>query len=373
MNRKKFVIISVFVVLVTIIILLYFRFKSNLEASTFQTQAAPPVEISTPVRGNLVRKLTYTGDILPIQQVSIYSRVNGNIKGIYADIGDYVRKGRLLAEIDRSIYSQNVLQSRALYKQAQATALNNKQIFARNQDLFEKGLISREELDNSETALHVSNAQIESAEANLNNAITQLSYCGITAPFNGYITKRFLDNGAYVSTGGQSQSSVLFILSEINQLKILVNVSEKDMPSLDSVKEVTVRTDTYPDKIFNGTVKRQSQQFDLNTRTMAVEVDLENDDNLLKPGMFANVEVIIGKSENTILLPAQCVQNDEKGSFLFKVGEDSVAHKVYVATGIKDKINTEIISGITEDDKVLTTGYDIVKEGMKVKIKKSLK
>ena len=112
-SRKKIYIFFT-IVLVVFLVLVYLRIKSNLDASTKRPALTPSVELSSPTRENIIKKLSFTGDILAVQQANIYSRVAGNIKKIYVDIGSYVRRGQLLAEIDKSIYYQNVKQTEAL-------------------------------------------------------------------------------------------------------------------------------------------------------------------------------------------------------------------------------------------------------------------
>jgi membrane fusion protein (multidrug efflux system) len=368
-SRKKIYFFSALVIIV-FIGLVYFRIKGNLDASTKRPAPQPSVQLSSPVRKNIENKLSFTGDIIAIQQANIYSRVAGNLKKIYVDIGRYVRQGQLLAEIDKSIYYQNVKQTEGLYKQAKATYENNKLEYDRNLELFDKGLVSQSQVDNAKTSVTVSEAQMESALANYTNAQTQLSFCDIRAPFSGYITKKLLDAGTYVVVGGNNPNSVLFVLSDIDNLKVMVNVQDKDIPLLDKVESAVIKTDAYPDEEFTGHIKAIGQSLDLSTRTMQTEVDIENHNQMLKPGMFASVDLILKKEENAITLPIQCIQKDEKGNFVFMVNRDSVAYKKYVQLGIQDNNTYEISDGLGDSDKVVILGQDLIKDGMRVKITK---
>jgi RND family efflux transporter MFP subunit len=179
-----------------------------------------------------------------------------------------------------------------------------------------------------------------------------------------------LDRGSYVSVGGTTQSSIIFTISDISRIKVMVNVLEKDIPLLERVEEATVTSGTYPDEKFSAIVKKMSQLVDVSTRTMPVEVDIINKDGKLKPGMFVNIELIIQKSENALVLPSQCVLKDDKGNFVYVVGADSTAQAKYIQTGIQQDNNTEITSGITDGDKVVFTGQGLLKNAMKVKIAK---
>jgi len=366
-KKKKWSVIFLVIVVLTLAGFTYYRISENIKASQKQNRPPQTVETAQVERGNIASELSFTGDILPIQQTNIYSRVTGNIQKLYADIGDYVSAGKTLALIDQSTFVQSLKQNEGLLNQAKATLLNNQVNYERLRILFEKGLTSKGDLDNAETLVKVSEAQVQTAEANYNNARLQLSYCSISAPFGGYIIKKFLDQGSLVSSG---TSNSIFLLANISKLKIMVNVLEKDIPLLDNVKNVTIKTDAYPNEEFQGIFKKMSQSVDLSTRTMPVEVDIDNRGNLLKPGMFARIELIMEKHDNAIIVPNQCVRKDEQGSFVFSVNQDNTAVKIYVKTGIEADNKIEILSGLTDNDRVVTVGQELIKENSKVKISK---
>ena len=150
----------------------------------------------------------------------------------------------------------------------------------------------------------------------------------------------------------------------------MVNVLEKDIPILDQVENASITTGTYPGEVFSASLKKMSQQVDLNTRTMPVEIDIVNNDSKLKPGMFVSIELVIKKSDNALILPAQCVLKDEKGSYVYLVGSDSTAQTKYVTLGIQQDNNDEILTGLSENDKVIFSGQGLLKSGSKVRIVK---
>lgn len=365
-KKKKWVIIISLVVVLVFASFVYYRINENLKAAQKQGKPLISVETTVPERGDISSVLSFTGDILAIQQTNIYSKVTGNIMKIYVEIGDYVNSGKLLAQIDPSTFVQSVRQTEGLLNQAKANLENNKVNLARTQVLFDKGLAPQGDLDNAATLVKVSEAQVQTAEANYNNAKLQLSYCSITAPFSGYITKRFLDQGALVSSG---TSNSIFILANTSKLKVMVSVLEKDISKLDEVKDVTLKTDAYPD-VFTAKFRKMSQSIDLNTRTMPVEVDLDNTGNMLKPGMFARVELLLDKHSNVLKVPLQCIKTDDNGSYIFTVTEDNTAVKKYVETGLRADNKVEIISGLNDSDRVVSVGQELIKENSKIKISK---
>lgn len=368
MNKKKIILLSVLVlILFAVIFFVYNRIREKMSAADKKSIAAISVEVTNPVRGKISSSISFSGDILAIEQTNIFSRVNGNIEKIFVDIGDYVKAGRLLAVIDKSIYTQNVKQIEGVYKVAAATTENDKINLERTKLLFEKGLASQSDFDNAKTKLDVSTAQVETAYANLQNAKIQLSYCNITAPFSGYITKKLLDRGTYVSASGTSQNTI-FTLSGISKLKILVNVLEKDLQLIDRVSTAEIKTDAYPDKVFTGKFNKISQAVDPGTRTMPVQIDIDNKDELLKPGMFAKVRLTIDENNDVMKLPAQCVLKDGEKNYVYVVGGDMVVTKKYVDVGIVSENEAEIINGINENDKVVKVGQELISNNAKVKI-----
>jgi membrane fusion protein (multidrug efflux system) len=366
-KKKKYLVLTGIVIILAAAALVYYRINENIKSS--KRPAPPPqsVKVKQPERGDIASKIVISGDILPIQQTNIYSKVTGNIQKIYADIGDYVHQGKLLASIDKSVFLQTVRQTEGLLNQAKATLENNKVNLARTQILFDKGLAPQGDLDNASTLVKVSEAQVATAQANYNNATLQVSYCNVTAPFSGYITKRFLDQGALVSQG---TSNSIFILSDISKLKILVNVLEKDIPQLDNVKEVNITIDAYPGEVFRAVFRKMSQAVDLNTRTMPVQVDIENKDGLLKPGMFAKVELLLDIHYGSLSVPEQSVLKDDKGKFVYAINPDTTAVKKYVETGVNSDNKMEIVSGVNETDIVVFVGQELIQENSKVKISK---
>lgn len=321
-------------------------------------------------KNDMVRSQLFTGDIYPIQQASIYSKVSGNLEKVYVDIGQFVRQGQILALVDTTLYVQNMKQAYAAYLQADANQQNMKLTYDRNKSLLTQKLISQQDVDNSKTAFDIAHAQKEAALASYKNAQTQLSYCRITAPFSGFITKRNLDAGAYLTSSTSQASSVIFTLMDLDVVKIMANIPEKEVANLKSVLSVDVTVDALQGKLFPAQIKKMSQAVDMATRTLAVELDINNKDHQLKPGMFANISLVLERKNNTPSLPLESVMQDDNGNFVYVITPDSVAHKKYVETGIKQINLVEILSGVSETDNIVTIGQNLLKDKAKVRLTK---
>ncbi len=366
-NQKRVYIFSAGVI-VLLALLIYMRVRSNAEEAAKVTRPVPSVQVSQAQVGTISRTLTFSGDIAAIQESSIFPRVNGNIEKEFVDIGDYVREGQILALIDTTVYAENARQARAAFLQAQATLANSKLIYERDKSLLEQNLIAKQDLDNAETAYKVAGAQAEAASANYRNAVTQLGYCRITAPFSGFVTRRFFDPGTYVTASTNSQTSTLFYLADISKVKIMVDLLERDVPLIGKIKDAEIVVDAYPDQVFHGRITRVSQQLDLATRTMPVEVDVDNPQRLLKPGMYATVNLLIAKADNAVILPSQVIMRDDSGYYVYTVTKDNTVHKSYVKVGIAQDNRDEILSGISRNDEIVFLGQDLVNDGMKVRV-----
>jgi RND family efflux transporter MFP subunit len=365
-TKKK----SIYIFIILAIIIGFVALKFATSSTEKRGIPRPLVVRGNAQRGEIINSLTFTGDIMPTQQATIYSKVNGNLEKIFVDIGSIVSQNQTLALIDTTIYAQNLKLANANYLQADVTYQNNKIAYERNKKLFEQNLIARQDLENSKTTMDASMAQKEAAYANYSNAKTQLSYCKVTAPFSGIITKRFFDQGAYINSTGSSPNSSLYILMNVSQLKSYLNIPEKNVPLLSKVTGIEVTADALPNIKFKADIKKISEAVDLTTRTMQIEIDIENSNKLLKPGMFANITMIMEKKENAVILPNQVIQNDDYGNYVYLIKPDTTVEKRYISIGIKQDTKFEILSGITDKDQVVFIGQSLIRDKMKVKISK---
>ena len=343
---KKYIFIGLAAILALGVV--YRIVRGNSSVDTKRTPS-PLVRVEAPRRETVVDQLSFTGDILPIQQANIYSKVNGNLEKLYADIGMVVKENQLLALIDTTELSQQELQAAATYENARLT-------YERNKELLEQNLIARQDLDNAEAAMKVSKGAYDNAE-------TRLGYAYITAPFAGVITKRFLDQGANVTSNNTS----LFTLMDMGAMKLTVDIPEKNIPEVAIGKKTLLTVDAFPDRTFDGTVTRLSQAVDLSTRTMEIQIDIPNKEHLLKPGMFAHVSVIVREIPNSLTLPSMAITTDDKGMFVFSV-EGTIAHRKNITAGIELNGRTQILSGIAAQDHIVTVGQQFVKDGAPVSI-----
>jgi RND family efflux transporter MFP subunit len=382
MNPVKHPLVSVGLILFfAITALVVFRLSSGAKIDQKQSRLIT-VGTVTPVKQDVEIRLAYTADITPNQVVNIFSRVDGYIAKLYVDKGDFVRANQLLVEIDHQDYlhavnqaKANLAAARAKVTQQEASVRNAKLTLDRMQALIKEQFVSQQDLDNAEVnsdaavaALESLRAQVKQMEVALAQAETNLAYSYIRAPFSGYVAERNLDLGAYVTGAAASNfttSRGIVSLHDIATVRTLIEVVEKDVPLVQIGQTAEIRAEAYPDRVFEGTVTRVVQALNRATRTMTVELDLSNKDRLLKGGMFARVEVLVGKHSNALQIPIDAVSRLEDAQYVYIV-RDGKAQRVPVQIGVRDENRVEITQGLVGTEQVIVSGKDLVHDGTPV-------
>jgi membrane fusion protein (multidrug efflux system) len=361
--------------------LVVFRLSSGAKVDAKKTRIIT-VGTVTPIRQDLDVRLAYTADITPNRLVHIFSRVDGYISKLYVDKGDFVKANQLLIEIDHTDYlhavnqaKANLAAARARVTQQEASVRNAKLTLDRMQALIQDQFVSQQDLDNAQVnydaawaAMESLRAQVKQMEVALAQAETNLAYSYIRAPFSGYIAERNLDLGAYVTGAATSTSTTsrgILSLHDIDIVRTLIEVVEKDVPLVQIGQKAEIRAEAYPDRVFEGTVTRVVQALNRATRTMTVEVDLPNRDRLLKGGMFARVEVLVGTRRNAVQIPIDAVSRLEDAQYVYVV-RDGKAERVPVEIGIRDENRVEITRGLDGSEQVIVSGKDLVHDGTPV-------
>lgn len=332
------------IIIIALVGVVIYKIVGKNPASETRRQNLPLVKIEKPQRETVIYKLQLTGDVAAIQQANIFSKVSGNLERVYADMGSPVRRNQILALIDSTELHEQ-------FQLAAATFYNARVKHQRMQQLLEQNLVSKEDIDDSEAAMKV-------AEANFEVAKTRLSYARITAPFTGYVTKRYLDPGALVTPG----NSTLFTLMDLDSVKVVVNILEKDLSRIAQIKKATVTVDAFPGKEYSGIVARSNQALDLSTRTLSIEIDIPNPARELKPGMFANVTLIVDERHGALTLPTMAIMKDDSGSYVY-ANANNTAQRLRIRTGGEQGSRMEIVEGLRGDEDIITTGQQFVKNG----------
>lgn len=380
LKQHPFVILGV-IIFFAVTALVVFRLSTGAKTDSKKTRVIT-VGTVAPLKQDLAIRLTYTADIIPNQVVNLFSRVDGYIAKIHVDKGDFVKANQLLVEIDHIDYQHAVSQAKAnlaaakaKVAQQQAAVRNTKLTLDRMQSLIADQFVSQQDLDNALVnfdgaiaALQSLEAQVKQMDVALAQAETNLAYSYIRAPFSGYVAERNLDQGASVTSATASTSTNsrgILTLHDIETVRILIEVVEKDIPLVHIGQKAEVRAEAYPDRVFEGTVTRIVQALNRATRTMTVEIDLPNKERDLKGGMFARVEALVGTHPQAIQIPIDAVSRLEDAQYVYIVREGK-AQRVSVAIGARDGNRVEITEGLTGDEQVIVSGKDLVHDGTPV-------
>ena len=358
--------------------LVVFRLNSGARTDSKQTRVIT-VGTVTPLKQDLGIRLEYTADITPNQLVNVFSRVDGYILKIHVDKGDWAKANQLIVEIDHTDYLHAVNQAKANLASARAKVIqqdtavrNTKLTLDRMEALIKDQFVSQQDVDTAlvnydaaVAALASLRAQVTQMEVALAQAETNLTYSYIRTPFSGYIAERNLDPGAYVTGTTASTSTTtrgILSLHDIESVRTLIEVVEKDVPLVKIGQKAEVRAEAYPDRVFEGRVTRIVQALNRATRTMTVEVDLPNKDHVLKGGMFARVEVLVGVHPSAVQIPLDAVTRLEENQYVYVV-QNGAAHQVPVEVGSRIENRIEVTKGLTGSEQVIVSGKDLVSEG----------
>lgn len=288
--------------------------------------------------------VTYTSTVQPFVKNNIVPQAGNRIKKINVEIGDFVKKGQVLAEMDMTQLQQAELQ-----------LVNNEIEYNRLKALYEAGGLSKSDLDAIEMAYKVSKTSYENL---LENSI-------LTSPIDGVITARNYDVGDMYA-----MSAPLFTVEQIKPVKLLVAVSESDYSKVSKGDSVTITADAVPGKAFYGKVARLYPTVDPATRTVTVEVHVPNNYNTLRPGMFTRVKLNFGTNRSVVVPDVAVVKQQGSGErFIYVLNADGTVTYQPVVLGRRIGAEYEVLEGIQDGAKVVTGGQLRLKDGVKVVVK----
>jgi len=354
--------------------------NEGLQEAPVENAGVPTVRVVAVKRSAPDRSLTLPGTALADQQTPLYSRINGYLKSFTHDIGDAVKKGELVAEIDSPEIDQQLRQARATLGVAQASLLQAQanQELARVASerwaaLVKEKAVSQQEADEKRLALvareadvEVGRAGIKAQEANVKRLEELQSFKQIVAPFAGVVTARNVEIGTLVSEGSSTGARELFRMAQISALRFHVPVPESFLPSIKVGMEAKLTFDAYPKKIFDGQVSRTSSSVDPASRTLLVEVRVENPDSLLLPGMYAQVTFLLHSAAPTLLMSSNAMLIRPDGMRVAFVGKDQIVHYRKITVGRDYGTQIEVLSGVEENDRVMVNPTTMIREGQKV-------
>ncbi len=337
------------------------------------------LETVTVTQGDITETVTATGTVESVTQVDVGTQVTGIIDKLYADYNSIVTKGQLIAEIEKTMLASDLKSAQANVESARLTYEYNRTNYNRDKALHDKQLISDYEFQTSQKDLDVSKAAYDKAQADCIRAAKNLNYAEIYSPIDGIVISREVEVGQTVVSNMNVAN--LYTIADLDNMQIIGNVDEADIGQVKVGQRVTFSVDAYPDDLFDGSVTqvRLNPTTESNVVTYEVVVATSNPDHKLIPGLTANLTIYVMEAKDCLILPAEAFnftpQEFEDAKNLpvaeaplaksdFKDGQRSVWVEENgklinraVSTGLSNGFKTQILSGVSEGEKV-ATGYE---------------
>lgn len=360
MNKKKTLVIVAVAAIAALAVWLLSGGKKE-EKITFDTAAVAPA--------NIMNSITATGTIEPVTSVTVGTQVSGIVSKLFVDYNSVVKKGQVIAELDKTNLMSQLNTAKTQLATAQSQLNYQTANYKRYKTLFEKGLVAADDFDNAKLSYTQAKEQVASAKEEVQRAQTNLGYATITSPIDGVVLSKSVEEGQTVAASF-STPELFTIAQDLTNMQVVADVDEADIGDVKEGERVTFTVDAYPDDTFEGEVKqvRQEATTTNNVVTYEVVISAPNADLKLKPGLTANVTIYTAERKGVLSVPSKALrfipQKEAVGKMKIvdvanaknKVwtieGNSIVAHKVNI--GMTDGTNTQIVGGIAEGTKVVT-------------------
>ena len=360
MNKKKTLVIVAVAAIAALAVWLLSGGKKE-EKITFDTAAVAPA--------NIMNSITATGTIEPVTSVTVGTQVSGIVSKLFVDYNSVVKKGQVIAELDKTNLMSQLNTAKTQLATAQSQLNYQTANYKRYKTLFEKGLVAADDFDNAKLSYTQAKEQVASAKEEVQRAQTNLGYATITSPIDGVVLSKSVEEGQTVAASF-STPELFTIAQDLTNMQVVADVDEADIGDVKEGERVTFTVDAYPDDTFEGEVKqvRQEATTTNNVVTYEVVISAPNADLKLKPGLTANVTIYTAERKGVLSVPSKALRFTPQKETVGKMkivdvanaknkvwtieGNSIAAHKVNI--GMTDGTNTQIVGGIAEGTKVVT-------------------
>jgi RND family efflux transporter MFP subunit len=337
----------------------------------------PPmtVETGTAHRGTIMQQLVVVGNLVGDATVAVVPRAAGRLQDIDVRLGDRVARGQRIAKIEDFEIQEQVKQqeaalevSRATIRQREADLKLAETNAERSRNLFARQLLPKQTLDDTEARYQAAVAQLDLARAQntqssarLDELRINLQNTIIVSPVDGFVARRAADPGAFVG-----QNAPVVDVVDIGRVRLVANIVEKDLDQLEAGDETQVEVDAFPGEMFVGRIARVAPVLDPATRTASIEIEIPNPGFRLKPGMYARVTVTTDQRKDALVVPANAVVDTGGRRGVFLAADNSTVSFRPVSIGVEESTQIEILDGLSEGDRVVTTGAAGLRDGDRV-------
>lgn len=331
--------------------------------------ATPTVAVIHPKRGAPQQEIVLPGNVQAFIDSPIYARTNGYVKTWTVDIGARVRAGQLLAEIETPEVDQQLDQAEADLNTSRANFHLSEITATRYQDLLKTESVSRQDVDNANGDFEAKKAMVASAESNVKRLQELQSFEKIYAPFDGVITARNTDIGHLIDSGASGGTATeLFHIAALRKLRVYVNVPQQYSQAARPGLTAEVTLPEFPGRQFAGSLVRTANSIDAASRTLLVEVDVDNPGNVLFPGAYTEVHLKLPSGAPTFLLPVSALIFRSAGLQIATVAVDNTVALVPIVIGRDYGTEVEVVSGLAAADSVIVSPPDSLVQGETVRI-----
>jgi membrane fusion protein, multidrug efflux system len=340
-------------------------------AKETEVLAVPSVTVIQPKSEPPQEELVLPASLEAFIESPIYARTNGYLAKWYKDIGSHVQKGELLADIDTPEIDQELMQAKAARNQAEAQLSLAKTSAERWDTLRKMDAVAQQETDERTSGYTQAQAALDSATANVRRLEQLESFKHIYAPFSGVITKRNTDIGALINAGSTGVNQELFVIAQINPIRVYVDVPEIDAPSVRANLKATIELPAFPGRRFTGIVARSANAIDPTTRTLRTEIDVPNPNGELFPGSYAQVHFGVKIAAVRMSVPVNALLFRAEGPRAAVVGADGKVHLKPVVIGRDYGNDVEVLGGIDPSENIILNPSDSLEDGQTVHVTKA--
>lgn len=316
--------------------------------------------------GSPTQEIVLPGNVQPFEDAPIFARTNGYVRKWYVDLGARVKAGQLLAEIDAPEVDQELSQARADLATAQANLRLAQSTADRYGDLMKSDSVARQDYDNAKGNFEARRTAVQSAEFNVKRLEQLTDFKQIRAPFDGAITARNIDVGALVSSGNTARE--LFHIASTNRLRVFVNVPQPYSPATTPGIAAYLTLTEFPDRTFPGTLARTAKSIDQASRTLLVEIDVDNKTGELLPGSYVQAHFTLPERHATVRLPVTTLLFRAAGAQIAVVDQEQKVRLRPVAIERDLGTEMEVAAGLNGDEKIIDNPPDSIAEGQQVRI-----
>ena len=328
-----------------------------------------PLETISLKKGMLSTKLEIPGELTPYQQVDLYAKESSFVKKVYVDVGSEVKKGQLLVSMEAPEINSNLAAAQSKLQSLKAIYTASNSNYNRFVETAKTpGTISKNDIDQAAARKNSDEAELNAAKAAYQSIAATRAYLDIRAPFNGVVSARNINPGAYVGPSGKGSEVPLFVLQEQKRLRLVVSVPELYTGFLKMNDEVSFSVKALPSQLFKAKVKRMAGALDERLRSERLEMDVYNDRKKLLPGMYAEVNLPLPSSDSTFLIPKTALVTSTEKVFVVRVINNK-AQWVDVKKGREGGNQVEIYGKLNEGDQLVKTATDEIRNGSTIQTK----